>query len=196
VRVLRASAVVTLLAAGACAGEPHRPAPPAIAPSSAPTGPPPARCPIVPLELVVTVDRAVPVLALDASGGLTAALAGASPVATLTDGGCLRGRDGVWAELTPSEAIWTLRTIYRLEDGWIVSDVGRAWRVRPDGAVEIRDARGAIEPGSQLRFDGFRPEAACAANLVLVTFLGMAPSMAVSDGNPREMAPPPDSVCR
>lgn len=160
----------------------------------------PARCPVVPLGLVVETPGSQPVeiLSVDARGVLRGGPAGGQPELARLDGrGCLTGDDGVWVELTSGGELWTLRQVFAV-DGETLLVGGKRARIAPDGSISFTGPDGATldDRYGSFRLTGYRPEAACAARILLVTYLSMMPSMAVVDGNPRTLPPPEDSLCR
>lgn len=168
--------------------EPATESPPAAAEST-------ARCPSRPLKLLVRAPGQPPMtmLSLDASGEVSVTSFGASLRATLDPDGCLVGPDGLWAERSPGGTLWTAHERFQVEGEKIRLPEGTIG-IRPDGAVERSYANGTVDAGT-LSFDGYREEARCAAELLLVTFFAMMPSMAVSDGNPPLAPVPADTTC-
>jgi len=160
----------------------------------------PGRCPVVPLGLVVETPGSQPVeiLSIDARGVLHGGLAGGQRELARLDGrGCLTGNDGVWVELTSGGDLWTLRRVFAV-DGEALLVGGKRVRIAPDGTISFTGPDGAPldDQYGSFRLTGYRPEAACAGRILLVTGLSMMPSMAVVDGNPRTLPPPEDSLCR
>ncbi len=136
-----------------------------------------------------------PLLSLSASGDVTW-LGSPKPLARLDANGCLFGDDGVWMEVLPDASLWTLREVYQSRGNRWSSGPGRAFQIESDGTVvSLRDDQ--VQPSTEgtLRFSGFSEPGRCAASTLLVVFLGMAPSMAVSDGHPVVLPPPKNSLC-
>ena len=133
-------------------------------------------------------------LTLGENGEVDVTTVGDPPVhAKLDSKGCLVGADGLWAELTPGGVLWTPHELFLVEGETIRLPEG-AMGVRPDGTVERIRADGSVDAGF-LSFEGYRDDARCAAKLLLVTFMAMMPSMAVSDGHPAMAPIPADSLC-
>ena len=153
------------------------------------------RCPVVPLRLVLERpgERALTVLRLRPDGGLEVPLAAGS-VARLDPRGCLWAADGVWVEETREGDLWTLRGITEVREGGL--RIGeRLLRIRDDGAVADDPPQPPVPGVGTFRFEGYGPDAACAARILLQAWLAMMPSMAVSDGHPVALPPPAASVC-
>jgi hypothetical protein len=190
-------------ALSACRAAPPPAEPPkvvSIAPASAesqhePGDAPASRCPILPLQLMIQSESdAVPLMTLDASGVLTIDAFGADPLrAKLDPRGCLVGPDGLWAELTPGNTLWTTHSTFEV-DGASIRLPESTMSIRPDGDVESVMKDGS-QPAGTLRLEGYRADARCAGVLLLGAFLETMPSMAVSDGHPAVAATPSDSRC-
>lgn len=170
-----------------------------------------AACPIVPMKLELVQkpqEKGLSLLmapsfamALGEDGSLRIPLMLQSPSewgkTILDPRGCLVDGVEVWADQTAGGKIWTLRQematatcALQLPTAWLVID--------KDGFVQRqKDPKGKPDPNepATLRFTGFKPEGCCAARLMLAAYLGMMPSMAVSDGNPIALPPPKDSAC-
>jgi hypothetical protein len=111
--------------------------------------------------------------------------------------GCVIGPDGPLVEMTSSGKLWTKRALVPLTGSDI--DLGRRrLRIEPDGLVVFMDAQGKPDTNemTSLRFEGYKPQALCCAQVLLMTHLSMMPSMAVSDGAAESIPSPEDSVCR
>lgn len=166
----------------------------------APKSAPPPACPVLPLRLVVKGPDGgtSPVLTLDAQGNLTAPFVGeAKALARLDARGCLVAKDGVWVERLANGDLWTLRQIVHVEGDLLRQPPGPTLRFAPDGTVESLSPTGAVEPAvyGSLRVEGYGPDARCAAQILVTTFTGMMPSMAVVDGKPVSLPRPAGSVC-
>jgi len=159
-----------------------------------------ARCPVVPLRLVVSAPGQDATLApmLDARGDLRTGLTGpGKAVARLDPRGCLVGPDGVWVEVLPNGDVWTPREIIDLDGPLLRRPPASTLRITKGWAVETLSASGEVQstPYGSLRFEGYRDEARCAAQVLLATFAGMTPGMAVVDGNAIRLPRPEGSNC-
>jgi hypothetical protein len=158
-------------------------------------------CPLMPLALTVGAPHQPPrrVLSLDAQGQVTISLFGNSvaPPARLDTQGCLVGPDGLWAELTPSDKIWTAHEILDVDHDCIKLALGASLCIAADGKVSRREADGRVEPNTYGSFaiEGYRDGARCGGLTLLAAFMAMMPSMAVSDGVAMKAPPPADSRC-
>jgi len=186
--------VVTL--ALACHPAPHQHSAPA--PATGDGGVPCAG----PLALVLrnpaSAQPPQPILTLDAGGRVVVnAFPTSARGATLTPDGCLVGDDGLWAELAPDGVLWTARESYAASGSCLAVGGHASVCVRPDGIVERRESDGRTEPvaGGSMAFTDNRPEARCAALVMLGAFMSMMPSMAVSDGHPPRVPAPAGSRC-
>ena len=160
----------------------------------------PARCQIVPLRLLVDPsghpERAW--LALDEKGDITSAMRKEStPLARLDPRGCIISSDGVEVELTSKGQLWTTNERLLIERNTLQLGNDGALRIADDGSLERLGPDGTIEknPYGSLRFEGYRPEARCAALLLTGVFLQTIPSMAASDGVLKKEPAPEPSVC-
>jgi hypothetical protein len=156
-------------------------------------------CPLMPLALVVRAPNqaARRVLSLDAQGRVSVSLLGPPLDARLHPQGCLVGPDGLWAELTPSNTIWTAHEILALDHDCIKLSLGASLCIAPDGKVSRREADGRVEPNTYGSFaiEGYREGARCGGLILLAAFMAMMPSMAVSDGVAMNAPAPADSRC-
>ncbi|MEM9072710.1 MAG: hypothetical protein AAGE52_29665 [Myxococcota bacterium] len=144
-------------------------------------------CPIVPMRLVATAAGFSSTVArLDDSGVVRVSPLGPLQLDTR---GCIFGqissRNDVWAEITPRATVWTSR-----EEVALTGDqVSNAHTLSSEGVVL------SLRPGSEgtelAHFEGYAPEARCAATLMLHVWMATVPSMA----DPEELPPPNDSVC-
>jgi hypothetical protein len=171
--------------------------PPEVPPPS--TSPSPAACPIVPVALILTPTGAEPrtVLALDDKGHLDVSLfSHRSGAATLDSQGCLAGRDGLWAEWTPRDQVWTPHETLAVAGNCIQLANGRALCLAADGKVDVRAKDEAeVKAMGTMQIRGYRGEARCASLVLLATFMSMMPSMAVVDGQPAHAPAPEGSRC-
>jgi len=168
--------------------------------SSPPPPPPTPDCPAVPLTLVVhtPTGETRPVLTLDAKGTVAVAMMGPpKTIAKLDTRGCLVSDDGVEVDVTRSGALWTHHERIAFTNGALRLDGGRSMRIEPNGDLATFARDGSREPDTygSFTFTGYGPPGACAARVLLVTFMTMMPSMAVSDGHPRKLPQPEDSAC-
>lgn len=146
-----------------------------------------------------------PIVTLDARGAVAAsALFDMSqrptPLGRLDANGCMTGDDGaILADASTAAEVWTPVASYPI-------DVPRAaMRVETSGRAAYFDSGGAIvwlgadgRPSATAEgfaFDGYRDGSECAARVLLAVFFSMMPSMAMSDGHPKKLAPPPMSRC-
>jgi hypothetical protein len=178
--------VAFMLVLAACRTE--RPAAPANA------------CPIVPLALEIRPPSgaARTVLSLDARGEVTQSFLGEpQAMARLDPRGCLLAPDGVDVDITTGSTLWTPHERLTFAKSTLSLENGRTMRIGDDGAIATYAKDGTLEPpvAGSFAFRGYTPEAACAARVLLVTFLAMMPSMAVVDGHPRMLPAPKDSAC-
>jgi quercetin dioxygenase-like cupin family protein len=156
-------------------------------------------CGIAPmsLELVPPEGRPHALLDLEPDGSLHVHGFGSSLEARIDAKGCLHGPDGLWAELTPSGALWTPHELLRAEPDALRMPNGVRHVFATDGSVmrvEADGTRGTREYGG-VRFRGYGRSAHCSAVLMYAAMLSMMPSMAVVDGVARRAPPPPDSRC-
>jgi hypothetical protein len=173
-------------------------APIAIAPAAPPE--PQLACPVVPLQLV-TADangKTMVFLTLGANGELRTPLDPSKPFGHLDPRGCVVTSWGVEVEATRQGPIWTRNEWFDIEDATLHA-WSKTFRIDPDGSVRRFLADGGTDPDAagsgSLIIRGYREEAACAARVLLVTFLLMMPSMAVVDGQLEPVPPPEESVC-
>jgi hypothetical protein len=159
----------------------------------------PPACRLQPLKLMVRAagQKAMPVLILDGKGGLSMTLSGDKPVAQLDERGCLSGKGGLWAELTPSGKIWTEHQIFEVSGAGIRVGGGATLRIAKDGTVERVEADGSIDQNGRgtMAFEGYAESLQCPAVVMLASFMAMMPSMAVSDGVAPKQPRPADSRC-
>jgi hypothetical protein len=164
-----------------------------------PTPPPPVACPLMPVALVVTPDgaEARTVLALDAQGQLDVSMfTHRSRAATLDTQGCLAGSDGLWAEWTSGEKVWTPHETLAVAGNCITVAEGRTLCVDAAGKVELRtDDPADVRAMGAMQIRGYRAEARCAGFVLLATFMSMTPSMAEVDGHPASAPVPVGSRC-
>ena len=168
--------------------------------ASATNASPPHRCPIVPMELVLTLDdgSSSTDLALDATGTVKESLLGTpKDVARLDPRGCLVSPDGVEIELERGSRLWTPYVSLPFTGSTLDLGDGRALRISANGVVETLDAVGGVEKRTHggLAFKGYNERAACAATMLLAMSMMMMPSMASVDGHPVTRPAPEDSVC-
>jgi hypothetical protein len=167
-----------------------------------PPPPPPApavACPLVPVALVVTPAGAEPrtVLALDARGRLDVSMfRHRSGAATLDTQGCLAGTDGLWAEWTARDQVWTPHETLAVAGNCMTLADGRALCLATDGKVELRamDLADVRAMGS-MQIRGYREEARCAGLVLLATFMSLTPNMAAVDGHAAPAPAPEGSRC-
>jgi len=148
------------------------------------------RCPIIPLKLVVHTP--------DGVGDLYQSIMGAAkPLGHLDPRGCLVTSDGLDVEVTPKGTIWTRHELFDFRSSTLRMPTGRSLRISANGTVESFSEDGGMEPNTygSFAFDGYSEQAACAARVLWVTFAIMMPSMAVSDGHPKELPRPQESSC-
>jgi len=151
------------------------------------------------VALVVTPVGAEPrtVLALDDQGRLDVSMfRHRSGAAKLDTQGCLAGSDGLWAEWTPRDQVWTPHETLTVAGNCIVLANGHALCLAADGRVELRamDLADVRAMGS-MQIRGYREEARCAGLVLLATFMSMTPSMAAVDGHPARAPAPDGSRC-
>jgi hypothetical protein len=188
-------AVVLTTAVGAC----HRPPSGSDAPTPA-VASPAAPCPIVPVALVMTppTGESRTILSLDAKGSLDVSFIDTKRgVAQLTQQGCLVGSDGLWSEWAPHDKLWTPHETLDVAGDCLVLNASRSLCVAADGKIETRAKNEPPLPKdlATMAIRGYGPDARCASMLLLATFTGMMPSMAVVDGKPRRAPPPEGSRC-
>lgn len=166
------------------------------------------RCPIVAMELVsvptgqergLASGQRASLISVDGNGRIVIPLmamgSGAGGQESRLDSrGCLVGPGGVWVDQTARGVLWTLRQEMTTRTCAIQVGPSRWLEIGEDGNVTSPEEREAKTPPT-MRFLGYKPEACCAARLLLAAFLSMMPSMAVSDGNPVALEPPKDSAC-
>jgi hypothetical protein len=169
----------------------------AIAPPIAKAAP---ACAIAPLELVLREQGGTMrvVLSLDASGAVAASMMGPpKAIARLDARGCLVSTDGVEVDATSAGALWTPHERFDFASGRLRLEGGRSMIIDESGEVVTFARDGSAEPSTYggFAFRGYSARSACAARVLLVMFLSMMPSMAVSDGHPRVLPVPEDSAC-
>ena len=210
--VLRVATFAAAVPVAACKpSPPESAAPPAAAPTvevapgaSVDMGAAPAperstaeRCPRVAMSLVIEAKDGgrISMMSLAENGDLH--IQGPAAVsATLDASGCLVRKGELWAEMTPSNKIWTIHSLLDAEGEGVqvagaklvIREDGIIERVRPDGSVEVAKSGG-------LRLEGYREEGKCAGKLMLAVMLAMTPSMAVVDGVAKRAPIPADSLC-
>lgn len=204
---MRHAVLLTVFAVGCASDPPTVTAPLASTTSTASTAPtptvaasPPQACPLVALDLVLTTPKGPPqtVLSLTPSGELRVSMMGPpKELARLDPRGCLVSADGVEVDVTRGSVLWTPHQRLAFSGSTLRLEAGRSLRIEPSGDVVSLARDGSVEPNSYggFSFNGYSETAACAARVLLVTFLSMMPSMAVSDGHPKMLPPPEDSAC-
>src|SRR4051794_8886889 len=172
-----------------------------VVPEGPPASPqaPPVACPLVPVALVVTPSGAAPrtVLALDDKGRLDVSMfRHRSGAATLDTQGCLAGTDGLWAEWTARDQVWTPHETLAVAGNCMTLADGRALCLATDGKVELRamDLADVRAMGS-MQIRGYREEARCAGLVLLATFMSLTPNMAAVDGHAAPAPAPEGSRC-
>ncbi|GEM_PF-2910315 len=168
-------------------------------------------CPIVPMNLAIISNQPegrlgslfgpAYAMVLDEDGKvrmpLLSASLGLAEYPFLDSRGCIGTAFDVWADQTKGGTIWTIRQEMKTTECGM--QLATAWlMIDKDGVVRRQKGPKTGPDPSQpptLKFEGFTPKACCAARLMLAAYMGMMPSMAVSDGNPIKLAPPKNSAC-
>jgi hypothetical protein len=139
------------------------------------------------------------IMTLDAKGELALTMFGGTPkpIGRLDTRGCMVSPDGVEVDATHGGALWTQHERLVVTNGAIRLNGGRSMRIEPSGELATFAGDGTREPDNSgvFSFNGYSAPAACAARIMLATWMLMMPSMAVSDGHPRKLAQPDDSAC-
>lgn len=158
-----------------------------------------ATCGIAPMSLVIHAPggRELELLTLEADGRVLAQGFGSSLEARIDAQGCLRGPDGLWAELTPSGSVWTPHALMQADTTGLRLPDGVRHELAADGHFTRIEADGTRASGEYGRVGlrGYRHEAQCSAVLLYTAMLSMMPSMAVVDGVARREPPPTDTRC-
>lgn len=158
-------------------------------------------CPILPMTLNIdSPDGKFTLFRVDSNGKVFLSKPfRIDEIAQLHSDGCLIGFDQskdkreVWVERTSRGKFWTQHQEFSLQDERLKLGNHDLWIDTQGKVVKITDDK--REP-TGIVFSGYRPEGRCAAQMLLVAYMAMLPSMAVADGVARELPSPKHSLCR
>ncbi len=112
------------------------------------------------------------------------------------------GDDGaILADASTTAEVWTPYASFPIDVARAAMKVGtsgRAAYVDSGGTIVWLGADGQPEGSATAEgfaLQGYRDGSECAARVLLVVFFSMMPSMAMSDGHLKKLAPPPMSRC-